>query len=649
MPRSDRFAAERRRTAKIPGAETGIQVKKTLCSICSNNCGINAYVQDGAVIKVEGSAENQFSRGTLCSKGAAMRQYVYHPDRIRTPLLKKGKGKTAEFEAISWDRAIEIAAERLNDIKNQYGPESVVFYVGFPKWMRSFVKRLAHRFGSPNFCTESSTCFFGTVVASQLTYGQMGGADLNGCNCLLVWSTNPFHSDTPAAKRLLRKRAEGMKVIEVGPFITPFTQHADIHLRLRPGTSGALALGMAHVIIEERLYDHGFINTYAHGFDEFREYVKAFPPKIVEDITTVPAEAMIKAARLYATAKPAAIMSGASPTVHHTNGVQNHRAITALIGLTGNFDRQGGNYVVPTSYFHAPNGLKTRDDEFEQVRPWEEMAPRMGHDVHPIWDKIKQEAQAMHLPFQIRSGEPYPIRGVVGFGMNYRMWPGSDFMKESLKQLDFLVTADLFMTDTTRLSDLVLPICSTFERQQLKMYPGRYGIWTEPIIDPIGQSRSDVEVIQDLSRSLGLDDALLEKGYRTCVDWILEPSGMQVADLEKNPGGCRLTVGAMPPYLKYRNGGFPTPTGKMEFTATILKEAGIESLPFYKEPKHSPRSTPDIAKDFPLVLTTGLQVADVFSFPDIPSALESKAETGPAGGDQPERCPGKGYIRKRPG
>ena len=214
----------------------------------------------------------------------------------------------------------------------------------------------------------------------------------------------------------------------------------------------------------------------------------------------MPAERIKEAARLYAESKPAAMVGSASVTVHHTNGVQNHRAITALIGLTGNFDRKGGNHVVPSSYYHRPTGLKHREEEFEQSRPWEEMAPRVGQDRFPVWCKLITEAQATQLPFQIRSRKPYPIRALVGFGVNHRMWSGSDFLRESLEELDFFVDVDLFMTDSARLADVVLPACTSFERNELAIFPSRYAVSTEPVIPPLYESRSDVDIIVDLSR-----------------------------------------------------------------------------------------------------------------------------------------------------
>ncbi len=589
----------------------GIEIKKTICSICNpfSHCGIDAYVKDGVVVKVEGSKENPNSGGTLCSKGNANRQYIYHKDRIRTPLIRKGERTSGDYAPISWEEALELIASRFLTIKEESGPESVVFYAGYPKWMRPFLKRLAHSFGSPNYCTESSTCFRAAFMAAALTYGAMGPPDVPRSKCLLVWSANPFYSNTTVARGILDAREKGLKIIDVGPLITPLTAHADIHLRIRPGTSGALALGVANVIIGEGLYDREFVQNYSLGFEEYRAYVAQFPPAVAEEITGVPASKIIEAARLYALTKPASLMVSASPTTHHTNGLQNHRAIVQLVGLTGNYDIAGGNALVPPAYLYVPSGgLRTREPEFEDSRPWEEMAPRLGQDVHPAWCRLVPEAQAMQLPFQIESGKPYPIRAMLGFGLNYRMWPGHDFMEENLKKLDFLVDVDLFMTDTARLADLILPACTSFERSELKFYPQQYVIWTQPVIKPLGESRSDAQIIFDLARRLVPDDALMQKGYEACIDWMLEPTKLTLDELKKYPAGLRVENVNTPPFQKYKKTGFATPSGKMEFTSTILAETGYDPLPVYKEPKLSPRSTPEIAKEFPLILTTGARL-----------------------------------------
>ena len=344
------------------------------------------------------------------------------------------------------------------------------------------------------------------------------------------------------------------------------------------------------------------------GFDEYRNLARGYAPDAAEKITNVPAELIVRAARLFAGSKPAAVMTGASPTVHHTNGLQNQRAINALVGLTGNFDVPGGNHVFPSNYLYISNGVKTRDGEYMQSRPWSAMAPRVGEDKHPVWCRFIPEAHSMMVPFQIHSQKPYPIRAMLAFGLNHRMWPGSDFARESFKKLDFLVDVDLFMTDTAKLADVVLPACSSYERSELKFYPEKRILWTRPAIEPLGQSRSDADIIFDLAATLAPDDDLLRAGYEASVDWLLEPSGFKVADLKQHPRGLVIDDVSIPPYRKYEKEGFKTPSGKMEFTSCVLAEHGLDSLPVYREPGLSPVSTPEEAKNFPLILTTGARL-----------------------------------------
>ena len=594
--------------AKIPGSETGIAIKKTLCSICDNQCAIDAYVKDGRLIKVEGTEENPVNSGTLCSKGASSKQWIYSPERLQTPLLRTGERGAGAFTPISWEDALDRISSQLLKIKAESGPESVVFFAGYPKIMRPFLKRMAHTFGSPNYCTESSVCAFAANMAGILNYGYgpgpMSGAEVKSAQCILNWGTNPFYSTTPAGIHFLNALERGAKLIEVGPLKSPLSERADIHLRQRPGTSGALALGMAHVIISEGLYDREFVEKWTLGFDEYRTYAAQFTPEAAERITGVPKEKIIVAARLYATTKPAAIVTSANTSVHHTNGVQNHRALLALIGLTGNFDRPGGNHIIPR--INTQHGNRGR--EFEQARPWQEMPPRIEQEQYPLWCKLMPEAQAVLLPYQIQSAQPYPIRAVLGFGLNYRMWAGTDFMKESLAKLDFFVNVDLFLTESAKLADIVLPACSSFERNELFITPSLYAIWTEPVIQPIGQSRPDVDIVVDLAKRLTPEDELLSRGHEACMDWIYSPSDVKIAELRKHPGGMSLSGRLATPYEKYRATGFPTPSGKMEFTSTVLKDYGIDPLPIYKEPKQSPVSTPELAKAYPLILTTGARL-----------------------------------------
>ncbi|HHX50990.1 MAG TPA: molybdopterin-dependent oxidoreductase, partial [Clostridia bacterium] len=431
---------------KIPGFETGIEIKKSICTICDpmTQCGLNVYVKDGEIVKVEGSKEHPANEGTLCAKGAATRQYVYSQDRLRTPLKRVGPRGSGKFEPISWDEALDTIAGRLNQIKGEVGPESVVFYSGYSKWYRTFLQRLTHVFGSPNYLTESSTCHNATHMAMRLN-GTPGTPDFMNSQCLLVWSANPFHSRTCISRQILTAKEKGLKIITVDPRYTPMVAHSDLHLPVKPGTDGALALSMANVIINEGLYDEDFVKKHTFGFEEYREYVQQFAPDRGGKLTGVPADKIRAAAYLYAISKPSSIMPSASPVVHHTNGVQNYRAIFALMALTGNYDIYGGNIADPPSFLYMAGGFKSRYEEFVHPHRWEEMAPRIGQDRFPVWAELVDEGQAMHLPVQIESQKPYPIKAMLSFGLNYRMWPDNAAFLESLQKLDFIANVDIFM------------------------------------------------------------------------------------------------------------------------------------------------------------------------------------------------------------
>ena len=220
---------------------------------------MDVYVEDGKVVSVEGRVENGKSRG-LCSKGAASKQYLYNEERILYPMKRVGERGSGEFERISWEEAYDLIVENLNRVKEQYGAKSVVFYAGYPKWYRPALLRFANAFESPNFCTESSTCFQASDLAWKSVYGNgICFPDLAHTKTLLLWTSNLFHSNTPMGKMYRSLKERGVKIIAVDPRNTVTVKEADIHLKITPGTDGALALAMAHVIIEENLYDKEFV------------------------------------------------------------------------------------------------------------------------------------------------------------------------------------------------------------------------------------------------------------------------------------------------------------------------------------------------------------------------------------------------------
>ena len=578
-----------------------IEKKKTICSICNPNshCGLNLHIENGEIIKTSGMPEHKHSKGKLCSKGAATRQYVYSEDRLKSPMKRVGEKGSGQFEEISWEEAYSTIVEKFGKLKNEGAQEKAVFFVGYTKWIRPFVQRLSYSYGSPNYCTESCTCSKATIMSWVLNYGGFPTPDLKNTNLLLVWSANPFYSNTTLANTILAKKESGMKIIVVDPRVTPMASQADIHLRLRPGTDGALALAIANVILSEGLFDKNFTEKYMHGFDEYRKYVMSFTPEKAEILTGIPKEDIIRAARMYAETKPAALMTSASPVVHHTNGLQNYRAVMLLPGITGNIDVEGGN-VFASEY---PN------QEEEYIAPPDslfEAKPRIGNDDFPVWMGLTNDAHGGKLYRQILSGEPYPIEALLAFGLNFRMWPDSEKTISALKKLDFFVLADMFYTDTSKYADILLPVCTSVERSEFKLYPSGYALFTEPAIEPLFESKSDTDVIFELAKHLAADDELMQQGYEENLNWILEPGGMKISEIRKHKNGLMLPVSETK-YKKYESHGFNTPSGKAECVSEVIKTLlpSCEPLPKYEPSRLSKEVRPDVAKEYPFILNTG--------------------------------------------
>lgn len=284
---------ERLIQAKIPGPETGITVRHTLCDICSPafHCGIDAYVKDGRIIKVEGMENHPQNHGMLCTKGLCNRQYVYREDRVRTPLRRTGPRGSGAFEPITWEEAYREISARLLRIRAEHGPESVLFYSGYTKWYRAFLRRLCHSFGSNNYLTESSVCMTSGFMAWDLAVGSRTIAQFFSAGVFVGWAFSPHYSRYSAVPVVQSRHDSGkMKVIIIDPRITPASeQMADLHLRPKPGTDGALALGLAKIIIDNGWVDQDYIRDHVYGFEAYRDYVRQFDAARVESITGVPA------------------------------------------------------------------------------------------------------------------------------------------------------------------------------------------------------------------------------------------------------------------------------------------------------------------------------------------------------------------------
>lgn len=605
---------EKRIQAKIPGEDTGIEVRPSICAICSpdKHCGLDCYVKDGQIIKIEGTQDHPYNHGKLCTKGSSNRNYLYRKDRIQTPLKRVGERGEGKFEPISWDEAYKIIAENLNRIKETYSPHSVVFYSGHCKWYRFLLQRLAYSFGSVNYGTDDSNCAAATHLANAVTVGRSAGPDLAHTNVFLGWNYSGYYSDHMSVENVRKLKERGGKVIIIDTRYTPAAKNlADVFLHVNPGTDGALALGIANVIIENGWENKEYIEKYTYGFEEYKALAAKYPLDRVAKITGVTPEQIVEVARLYATNGPAATNYSACALTHRINGFQTHRAVFCLAGLTGNYDQPGGNLPIPQSWCHKPAGFTTREVEFRMCRKPD--AVRMGEGRFPIWDKYEhyQEYQAMTLQDSILHHEPYPIKAVFGMGMNLKMFPQTDAMVEAIKKLDFFVDVDLFSGFTTRYADIVLPACTTMERSELKAYGGGYFQYTKPVIPPLYESKSDANILCELAKVLGVDDPLLTAGHEACLDWIIEGTGVTIAELKKAEG--RPVKVASKPYIpgSFIENGTTTPTGKFEFYSTSIASIdpkyGLNPLPEYEDALFD-QNDEETRTKYPFMLITGIRV-----------------------------------------
>lgn len=618
---------ERKVRAKIPGPETGIEIKHSICDICNpgTHCGLDVYVKDGRIIKVEGTKGFPGSNGKLCTKGAANRQYVYQKNRLKTPMRRVGPRGSGRFEPISWETAYGEIADRLNTIKAKEGPEAVAWFTGYSKWYRPWLHRITHSFGSQNYGTESSSCYQATALAWKTIAGREFGMDLANAKVFVGWGCNQMVNFYMSGRRLLELKKRGGKIIIIDPRSTPTSQKlADIHLQLHPGTDGALALGMARLMIERGWVNQDYIDRYVHGYDEFKAYVSRFTLEETARITGVPAEKILVATEMYAKNAPASAYTPSAAVTHHINGYNNMRAIIALQALTGSIDQAGGGSPIYPRFVYVDGGFDTMEPVFTyETRP-ENCKPPIGKDRFPVWHEYIHEFQAMDMMRQINEGTPYPIKALMAFGMNARMFPQSGTMLDTLKgdRLELVVAVDLVETSVTRCADYVLPACSSLERSELKVYGGGFLTCTTPAIEPLYESKCDGEIICDLARHLGLEDQLLTSGYDNTLRYMLSNLDITLEELREAPLPIKVPSARSSRPGTLLEKGFETKSGKLELWSETIDEIarkypdrGYEPLPAY----HDSFDNADPAA-YPLVLVAGAR---------LPNAIHSRLHRVP--------------------
>ena len=597
--------------AAAKSSERTTAVFKSVCRSCHGGCGVLLHVENGRLVKVEGDRESPLNHGRLCPIGTVTIDLVYHPDRLKYPMRRIGPRGAGSWDRISWDTALDEIATRLLAIRREHGPEAIALGTGTGRHHIRWVSRFGHALGTPNWCEPGfAQCFHPRVNTTILTFGDLPVCDYTGDvppRCILFWGHNPTQSGPDGETRfnVHEALAHDPAIIVVDPRETELAKRAQVWLRVRPGADDALALSMINVLISEQLYDEGFVKAWTYGFEALADRVRDHTPEWAEPITWVPAEKIRAAARLFARTKPAMLEWGCA--IEHTpKCIQTVRATSMLPALTANID-------VPGAWVFGMHGIGRFPSLIENLTP-EASAKRLGGDRFKLLAGEGADLPAAHIPTLLqamREGKPYPVKAFLVFGNNtLATYANASLVRESLMKLDFVVCADLFMTPTAELADIVLPAASWPELDEIAGLPtvAANVVLAQQKAVRIGECKSDEEIFVELARRMKLPVGT--ESVEDVLNSQLAAGGLATTfDELKQKGFVKVPL----KYRKFEQDGFKTPTGKIELYSTRFEALGYSPLPYYEEPPESPISAPGVAKDFPLVLTTGGRIPYFFN------------------------------------
>lgn len=605
------------------------EVKHSICRWCVSRCPVYVHVENQHVVKVTEDPERRnpvWPPTKGCVKIAAAKEWWDHPDHLRYPLKRAGDKGEGKWEQITWGQAFDEIAAKLASIKKEHGPEAVSCSHGTGRTSYEFASRFLNLFGTRNVCGQSHICHGppATMYKTIMGWWAYFGAGTES-KCYILWGREPEPS-MPMEWYLIRNAVKaGKKLIVVDPRRGPSAELADIHLQLRPGTDTALALAMINVVINEGLCDMDYVKKYTYGFDQLKKRASKYTPEKVAEITWLSAEQIRQAARMYATNKPGAIMTGMGGE-HLENNAELIHARICLAGLVGNVGVPGGEAM---SGPH-PKIVTSNEIEFPDAFPAELKPKQLGYDRFKLfswrgydmiqenliryWGKrggtfaCENNASATLVYRAMLTGKPYPIKAMITYDSNPMVTQSNiKLVYKALKSLDLYVVHDFIKTPSAELADYVLPCASWMERPCLNdAYNNRNNLIggeqaLPAAIDGEYDHRDDFQMWYELAIRLGQKRHWPWKTMQEVFDYRLKPIGMTFAEFMAKGGVDQ------PPtdFDLYKKKGFATPTGKIELYSTILDKLGYDPLPVYREPSETPVSQPELAKRYPYILITG--------------------------------------------
>ena len=559
----------------------GIRKVFSACDMCFNKCGLIARVEKGVVKKLDPNPKSLKSRGMLCARGNAGTGQLYDPDRLKYPLLRKGARGEGRWQRLTWNQALDHAAEQMDRIGKTYTRCGFLFMAG-TDMQSTFVHRFAEAYGSYNVISHESNCLLSRNRAFLDTFGVVPTPDVLNCKYVIMPGANRFEAlVTPDSMDLMTAMQNGSRLVVLDPRYTKTAALASEWHAIKPGTDMAFFLAIAHVIIAEELYDKKFVAEMTSGFEEFRAHVRPYTPQWAARETDIPAKDIKRMARELAAAAPAAMVYPGRRSSDYKDSTQIRRSYAIVNALLGNWDRKGG-LIVPK---------KVKAGHIPMEAPWYDENPEDRVDAGRARMMFDEEGSFKHTRDAVIEGKPYPIKGWMTYKTN-PMQTGANRNKtiEMIHKLDFMMTVDIVMSDTAWMADLVLPAPSYLERQDplsafLASSTCSGVITRNPVVPAMFESKPVFWIVKELARRLDLVEHF---------DFTIED--FRKVQLEKLPevakaieeDGVYNIVG--PSYGLHKGKPFKTRSKKIELLNSRYKEHGIDPMPVYTPPAIVPEN-----------------------------------------------------------
>ena len=568
--------------AEAAQAATPWESKFSACDMCFNKCGLIARVEGGVVRKLDPNPKFLKSRGMLCARGNAGVAQVYDPDRLKYPLLRVGARGEGKWKRIPWDEALDMAAQKMNEVREKYLPCGHLFSAGTDLHSQ-FVGRFAEVYGSFNVTSHESLCLVSNNRAFLDTYGEVPFADVLNSKYIVMAGANRFEAlVTPDSIDLMTAmRENGCKLVTLDPRYTKTAALSDEWHPIRPGTDMAFMLALAHVIIAEKLYDSEWIEQKTYGMEQLAEHVKPYTPQFAAEQCGIPAGDIARIARELAAAAPAAMVYPGRRSSDYVDSTQIRRAFAIVNALLGNWDRPGG--------LLAARAVGLKGVPYDA--PWYDENHEDRIDAEKVPMMFEHEGSFLVTRDCVLADDPYPIRGWLIYKTNpMGTAPNRRKTIEMMNKMDFVTVIDIAMSDTAWFADLVLPSQSYLERED--PCSGLQGsvacacvVKRDPVVAPLYESRSCFDIMKGLAGRMDLgeyfDFTIDEYRQKQTRDI---PEALAVMDRDGvyyNPSKV---------YGIYDGRIYKTLSQKIELYNQRYEQMGLDPLPRYTEPEQPPEN-----------------------------------------------------------